>query len=49
MASGQDKLDHYGQIAALSHDGVLAVVDRIVADGELVSTGGQFPKLKVTK
>ena len=49
MASGQDKLDHYGQFAALSHDGVLAVVDRIVADGELVSTGGQFPKLKVTK
>jgi hypothetical protein len=38
---------YYGQLAYLSQQGVLDLIDALIADGRLVTTGGNWPKLKL--
>ena len=43
-----DGLPGYGAYAHLRNDDVLERVDALLANGQLRSTGGQFPKLAAT-
>jgi hypothetical protein len=47
MQSGQDQLTWYGKFEGTKHDVVLAVIDGMLEEGLLVSTGGTFPKLQL--
>ena len=45
IQSGQNQLTWYGKFEATKHDDLLAVIDGMLGEGLLVSTGGTYPKL----
>jgi len=47
MQSGQNQLTWYAKFEGTKHDDLLAVVDGMLEEGLLVSTGGTYPKLKL--
>ncbi|MEI6447144.1 MAG: RecQ family ATP-dependent DNA helicase [Actinomycetes bacterium] len=47
VGSGQDSLPHYAAFERFGKDPVLAVIDSMLERGDLVSTGGQYPKVKL--
>jgi ATP-dependent DNA helicase RecQ len=47
MQSGQNQLTWYGKFEGTKHDDILAVIDGMLAEGLLVSTGGTYPKLQL--
>ena len=47
VGSGQDSLPHYAAFERLAKEPVLGVIDSMLERGDLISTGGQFPKVKL--
>jgi ATP-dependent DNA helicase RecQ len=47
MQSGQNQLSWYGKFDATKYDDILAVIDGMLEEGLLVSTGGTYPKLEL--
>ena len=47
IESGQNQLTWYGKFDSTKHDDILAVIDGMLDEGLLVSTGGTYPKLKL--